>query len=186
MQLIFSALVLVLLVWGLSRRKKEKKEWVKEERYEESGDWIDKRSGERGTYGSLDEEMESDRQYIARQGRISELALLVQQYCFGMLPGLVEAPDASKKVFFTYCKSEAEGFIGQTERIRKTGYAPVSKEAYAASGEQVNALKKQVLQFCYERYPELLELQIEVIQLFDLATAAFCAKILIEAEKAGQ
>jgi len=182
MEIAFGLLVLVLIVLGLRNRKKEKKEWVKEERYDESGAWIDKRTGERGTYGSLDEEMEANRQYIAKQGKISELALAIQTFCFAQHPDYPNLSEGQIKSHLAFCKSELAGLFDQIENLTKGRGIAVAEASFSADDLR-KALKKQVLDFSFERFPKLLDLEIEQIQKFDLATELLAQKVLVEIKR---
>lgn len=179
MEYLFGILVLALLIMGLRNRKKSKKEWVKEERYEESGAWIDKRSGERGTYGSLDEEMESNRLYIAKQGKISELAQAVQSFCFAQVADFQNLDDRQLKQHLSFCKSELNGLFDQIDTFIKGQTVPMPENA-SANHANNQGLKKLLLDFAYERFPKLLDLEIEPIQKFDQTTGLVAQKILVE------
>ena len=179
MEIAFGLLVLVLIVLGLRNRKKEKKEWVKEERFDESGAWIDKRTGERGTFGSLDEEMEADRQYIARQSKISELALAIQTFCFAHHPDFPNLSDGQVKSHLAFCKSEVAGLVEQIENLTKGRGIAVAEGTFGVN-DPWKTLKKQVLDFSFDRFPKLLDLEIEQIQKFDLATEHLAKKVLGE------
>lgn len=182
MEFLFAILVLALLVLGLRNRKKSKKEWVKEERYEESGAWIDKRSGERGTYGSLDEEMEANRLYIAKQGKISELALAAQAYCFEQIIDFQHFNDKQLKAHLAFCKSELNGLFETVEAFTKGAKIPIPERSVAPN-ESTQGLKKVLLDFSFERFPKLLDLEIEQIQQFDQLTAQAAQRILAEIER---
>lgn len=182
MEIAFGLLVLALIILGLRNRKKEKKEWVKEERYEESGAWIDKRSGERGTYGSLDEEMEANRRYIAQKSKISELALALQSFCFAKRPDFQSLSDRQIKQHLAYCKSEISALFDLAENMIKDQAAGIAESDFSPNEPSV-ALKKQILNFAFERYPKLLDLEIELIQKFDLAAAHVASKILAEIDR---
>ncbi len=86
MEILFGLVVLALIIMGLRHRKKQDRKWLKEERYDESGAWIDKRAGERGTYGSRDREMEQERHLIRRSGNIEGLIHTIQTHCFEQFP----------------------------------------------------------------------------------------------------
>jgi len=182
MEIAFGILVLALIILGLRNRKKEKKEWVKEERYEESGAWIDKRSGERGTYGSLDEEMEANRRYIAAQSKISALAMATQSFCFAQHPDLQNLSDDKIKRHLALCKSEAVGLFGQIEQLTK-GKGISIVEAPLPHNEFRTALKKHVLGLSYEHFPKLLDLEIEQIQKFDLSVEHLSKRVLEEIDR---
>ena len=177
MEIAFGLLILVLIVLGLRNRKKEKKEWVKEERYDESGAWMDKRPGERGTYGSLDEEMDANRIYIAKQSKVSELALAVQSFCFAQHPDYQALSTEKLKSHLAFCKSEIDVFFDQIEALTNGKTVPISTAALP-SDDLLLALKKRLLDFSFERFPKLLDLEIEAIQKADLAAGQVAYKIL--------
>ncbi|MBC7777273.1 MAG: hypothetical protein H7246_17705 [Phycisphaerae bacterium] len=185
MEIAFGLLVLALIILGLRNRKKEKTAWVKEERYDESGQWIDKRSsGERGTYGSLDEEMEAKRRYIAKQSKISELAQIIQAFCFAQHPDFPSLSDEQIKRHLAFCKSEALGLFEQIEILTNGKEINIAETAFPADNLRT-ALKKQVLDFSFERFPKLLEAEIEQIKKFDLAAEYLASRILGEIERLG-
>lgn len=179
MEIVFALLVLALIVLGLRNRRKEKKEWVREERFDESGAWIDKRSGERGTYGSLDEEMESNRSYISRQGKVSALAQSIQTYCFEQIPDFSNRSDAALKRHFETCKSEINGYFAQIDTMLSGKGLPV-KATTPESDSLRDGLKKRILDGAYEYFPGLLDLEIHLLQQFDMATAQMADRILAE------
>ncbi len=181
MKIAFGLLVLVLIILGLRNRKKEKKEWVKEERYDESGAWIDKRSGERGTYGSHDEEMEANRRYIAKQSKVSELARSVQSFCFAQYPDFQSLSDEKIKRHLAVCKAEASWLFNFAETLTG-GKTPHIKEYALKDSPLHQTLKKLILDFSFNRFPKLLDLEIEQIKIFDLAAGQFSDKVLREIE----
>ncbi|MFN0176650.1 MAG: hypothetical protein ACKVU0_18560 [Saprospiraceae bacterium] len=182
MEIAFGLLVLALIILGLRNRKKEKKEWIKEERYEESGAWIDKRYGERGTYGSLDEEMETNRRYIATQSKISALAMATQAFCFAQHPDFQTLSDEHIKRHLAFCKSEAVGLVEQIEQLT-IGNGISSVEAPLLPNVLRTALKKHVLGLSYEHFPKLLDLEIEQIQKFDRAVEHLSKRVLEEIDR---
>ncbi len=180
MEIAFGLLVLALIILGLRNRKKEKTAWVKEDRYDESGNWIDKRSsGERGTYGSLDEEMEANRQYIAKQGKISALAQIVQAFCFAQHADYPSLSDEQIKRHLVFCKSEALGLLEQIENLLNGRGISIAETALPADNLRT-MLKKQVLNFSYEYFPKLLDVEIEQIKKFDLAAEHLANRVLGE------
>lgn len=176
MEILFGLLILALIVLGLRRRKKEDSAWRKEERYEESGAWIDKRPGERGAYGSLDEEMEANRRYIARQGRVSELAEQAQAFCFEHLPGFDVLDNAQLRQHLARCKSEIEALFQQAEEIAQGRRIAAVRQEAAANASQT-ALKKLLLDYCFEHFPALLDAEIEEIKTFDRAAEAAAMRL---------
>lgn len=182
MEILFGLLVLTLLVFGIRNRKKSKSEWLREERYDESGDWIDKRSGERGTFGSLDEEMESNRKYIAKQAKVSELAQLIQHFILDQVPDYHQLTSEKTKRFFAFCKSEANWLLGHVENLTRDQPSSVSKIDYPPS-ELRDKLKKLVLDFSFERFPQLLELEIEQVKKFDHSAEQLSERTLQEIER---
>lgn len=182
MEILFGILVLALLFIGLLNRKKSQRKWLKEERYEESGNWIDKRSGERGTFGSLDEEMESNRSYIARQSRISELALDIQGILFTYDLDFQGFNEAQIKQHLATSKSLIAGLFDQIESW-STGKPVSFSDSGISSDELQTMLKKKVLDFAFDRFPKLLDLDIEQIQKVDLAAAQLAHRLRSEVSR---
>lgn len=173
--ILFGLLILVLLAVGLTRRKKSNRAWVKEERYEETGHWVDKRPGERGTWGSLDAEMTRDRQQLVRQGRTVELAELLRAYASAHAPGFAELPEDQVRAFRSYTRTQAGQMIATIEQIRD-GQAPAAVTSVADA--QNTALKKQILDFAYRQYPALLELDIDALRGFDLVVGEWAEGVM--------
>jgi len=182
MEIIFAIAVLALLAIGLLNRKKQKKEWVKEERFEESGDWLDKRSGERGTYGSLDEEMEANRLYIAKKSKVSELALSIQAAIFAQSVDFQKLNQDQIKSHLAFCKAEIAGLFELFDQWMNGKQVATPKQMPPES-EFHAPLKKLVMDFSFERFPKLLDLEIEEIQKVDLSAAEMVSKILAEAAR---
>ena len=154
---------------GLLNRKKSKKDWIKEERYEESGNWIDKRSGERGTYGSLDEEMEANRLYISRQRKISETTQAVQGILFTQHPYYQDLSIENQKKHHSFFKAEIADLFDRVESL-KPGKPLLPEAPILPANELRTLLKKQILAYSFEAFPELLDLEIEEIKkLYDFA-----------------
>ena len=173
-------LILVLLIAGLVSRKRRSKAWLQEERYEESGNWIDKRSGERGTWGSLDQEMARERGQLVRQGRVVELADLIRQYAAEQVPGFARLPEEQVRAFRSRTRTEAAQMMTTIEQISQ-GKIPVPMPA--AGDFQHSALKKQLLDFAYRYYPALLDLDIDTIRQFDLLTGSWAETSIAGLEK---
>lgn len=182
MEILFALLVLALLVLGVLNRKKSKREWIKEERHDESGIWIDKRSGERGTFGSLDEEMESNRKYIAKQAKVSELAQIMQHFCAIQTAEYQKLSSEKTPRFFAFCKSEADWLLGHVENFTRDQPGSISNIQYPPNPLRDN-LKKRVLDFSFEHFPQLLELEIEQIKKFDNAAEQLSERTLQEMER---
>lgn len=172
--ILFGVLILVLLAAGLTRRKRSARAWVKEERYEETGHWVDKRPGERGTWGSLDAEMTRDRQQLVRQGRVVELAELLRQYITEHSLSYTTFSEEQIRAFRANTRAQAGQMITNIEQI-KDGQPPV---AVAAGDMQHGVLKKQILDFAYRHYPALLELDIDTLRSFDLAAGKWAAELM--------
>lgn len=179
MEIAFGLIVLVLIVVGLRNRKKAQKAWVKTERFEESGDWIDKRSGERGTYGSLDDEMEANRQYIAKQGKVNELAQQIQHYCFGQVPDFQALDTEQLKLHLSCCKSELTWLFEWVENST-SGHRTASAASKSSDAQHLAALKKIILDFAFERFPSLLDQEIEQIKIFDAHAGRVADNVLAE------
>ncbi|MBK9338427.1 MAG: hypothetical protein IPM98_18575 [Lewinellaceae bacterium] len=123
MEILFGLLILVLITVALLNRRREKKTWLREERYDERGDWVDKRAGERGTYGSLDAEREAERFTLTRQGRINDLALDIRNFAFEHVPGFHERSTAEIKAFTADARDHAAQLLATIEAL-KTGQIP--------------------------------------------------------------
>jgi len=177
MEIVFGLIVLVLIVFGLRNRKKEKKEWVKAERFEESGDWIDKRSGERGTYGSLDEEMEANRLFIAQKSKVSELTQAVQSFYFAQYPDFQTLTDAQIKSHLAYSKSEFFRLFDQIDVLLKGRDIQLTASEFLPDTLR-SALKKVVLDFSWVQFPKILDLEIEKIRQFDIAAEEVAGRLL--------
>jgi hypothetical protein len=159
----FGILIIILLFVGFYRRKMENRTWQREERYEESGDWIDKRSGERGSYGRRDRERESERRAVFQQGKVVKLAEETAQF--------LQVEPAKNIAFLRRQMSLisllAEAMI-QDEILPNTTTAPTP---------EVSDLKAFLLEKVYDIYPELLDLPIEKIQDFDRRLGAIAMTI---------
>jgi hypothetical protein len=179
MEILFGLLILVLLAVALLNRRREKKTWLREERYDESGSWIDKRAGERGTYGSLDAEREAERHTLTRQGRINDLALDIRNFAFEHIPGFHERSTADIKAFTTEARDRANQLFSAIEAL-KTGQIPETPDT-APDDPRTQALKKCILHFSYEHYPWLLDQDLEAIQQFDRYVAVIAQNLLAKA-----
>jgi hypothetical protein len=177
MEILFGIVILALLIWGLINRKQHRREWIKEERYEESGAWLDKRSGERGTYGSLDEEMESSRKWISMQGKANELAKNLQTTIAAQLPEYQSLEPDQQKRYFDWLKSEILNLFKRLEDL-KTGKSSPNNTLESALHPLATPLKKQVLDYCYTQFPDLLRLDIEVLKDWDQTCQQWCDRIL--------
>ncbi|MFN0014545.1 MAG: hypothetical protein ACKVU2_08350 [Saprospiraceae bacterium] len=166
MQLLFGFIILALLTAALLLRRRQKKVWLHEERQEESGTWIDKRSGERGTYGSLDAEREAERHALSRQGRINDLALDIRNYAFEHIPGFHGRSDADIRDFTAFARSEAGRVFAAAEAML-TGDIPEASPAANNDDPHAQAVKKRLLDFAYEQFPKLLDLELDAIRQFD-------------------
>ncbi len=175
--ILFGVLILVLLAAGLTRRKRSARAWVKEERHEETGHWVDKRPGERGTWGSLDAEMTQDRQQLVRQGRVVELAELLRAYSLAHQPGVGDLSEEQARIFRSYTRKQAAQIIAMMEQL-KNGQVPVAITTVVHSPH--SALKKQVLDFAYRHYPALLELDIDTLRGFDAVVGQWVEEVMEE------
>jgi hypothetical protein len=165
------------LVWGLVNRKKRKTAWINEERFEESGSWIDKRSGERGTYGSLDDEMEANRQHISLQSKVSELAQSIQSEMSKQLPEFQTKTHDDLKRHFSLIKSELLDFFVQCQGLLK-GKSVRQIPKNHALNPLATHLKKSVLNYSYQHFPELLQLDIKILKQLDDDCEIMCNRIL--------
>lgn len=183
MEILFGLLLLVLLVWGLRSRKKEQTTWLKEERYEESGAWLDKRSSERGTFGSLDDEMEQERRNVRSQSNSKELSHLISSYCFRELPDFSSLEDAPTQQCLGFIQKQAATVISILEEMLETSTVPTPLSPVQTDERHRLALKKKVLDFSFDRFPKLLDLEIETIKEFDAWAEQIVASILAEIER---
>lgn len=179
MTILFALLILLLLTVGLLNRKKSKKEWIKEERYEESGNWLDKRSGERGTYGSLDKEMEANRLYISRQRKIKDTTQAVQGILFAQHPNYQDLSLEKQKKHHSFCESEIAGLFDQIESLQN-GKTLQGVAALLPPDTLRTLLKKQILADSFEAFPKLLDLEIEEIRKLDAAVDQIAERILVK------
>ncbi|MCB9305682.1 MAG: hypothetical protein H6565_03705 [Lewinellaceae bacterium] len=182
MEIAFGIAVVLILVIGLVNRRKQKRAWVQEERYDESGNWIDKRSGERGTYGSLDAEREQERASLSRQGKIAELADLIRAFAAANAIASHEGSDTQKREFNTATRRHAAEMIEMIESLL-AGKEPASPVTTGQDGALASALKKQALDFSYARFPALLDLDLEQIRKYDALTGAWAAKVCSELQQ---
>lgn len=167
METLFGLAVLVLIILGLRYRKKQKREWLKEERFDESGAWIDKRAGERGTFGSLDEEREAERQRQSRTGKIEALAWLLQNWVFEHYPGFHTLDDKHIREYLAFNKTQATTFIGVIGSLLQD-QMPDAPARLPEENTLNLTLKKQILNFSYEEFPKLLDHELEAIKRLDL------------------
>ena len=176
MEILFGLIVLALIIAGLRRRKKQDRKWLQEERYDESGAWIDKRGGERGTYGSRDREMEQERMGISRSGKIEGLTLLLQNHCFEQYPGLFPLGEAPMKRWLAFSREKSAAFAGVIEGLC-TGHPPEPPPPPARNDAGRDALKKKILDYSYDRFPALLDLDLDIIKQFDRLAARLADEI---------
>ncbi|MBL7775732.1 MAG: hypothetical protein JNK89_06990 [Saprospiraceae bacterium] len=174
--MLFGLLILVLLLAGLYYRRQQRRQWVAEERYDDSGAWLDKRSGERGTYGSLDAEREQARNQIAQKGRATELARLWRAYLFDQHPGFNQLTDAEIRRFTDFAREKTARLLADVTAL-PDGQWP-DAEPPADDQPHLAALKKIALDFCYANYPKLLDLDLEHLRRLDQLAAAAAAALL--------
>lgn len=183
MGILFGLLVITLLAWGLWSRKKQRVSWTKEERYEESGAWLDKRAGERGTFGSLDAEMEQERGHLRLQADAAELSRIIRAYCFVEYPGFSSLAEEPTRKCLNLIKIQAATIIATIEKVLETSAVPDLPSQPSADEQHTLTLKKKVLEFSFDRFPKLLDLEIETIKKFDAWTTHILAVILVEIEQ---
>jgi uncharacterized lipoprotein NlpE involved in copper resistance len=163
--IIIAVSIVVLLVVGFQNRKKEKKAWLREERYEDSGEWLDKRAGERGTYGRVDREMETDRKQAFREGQILELAKQLANWS-----GLAETKN------WVFLKEKALEIMDLAEKTMASKSTPTPLSDI--SGESATALKKQILAWLYANTSLLERAEIEQIRDLDAAVERVAASVV--------
>jgi len=182
MELVFGLFILIVLVVGLLYRRKQNKTWVQEERYDESGAWVDKRAGERGTFGSLDAEMEAERRNLRRKDQVNELSRLIRNYAIEHYPGFHERSDAQIMAYNNFVKMQAVPFVTMTEQLL-AGQKPGAISQPSSDAPHILAIKKMILDFSYRHFPALLDLEIETIREFDRHAEYLAAKLV---EKIGE
>ena len=166
--ILFGLAVLVLIGVAWYTRRQQKQEWIDNERYDESGDWLDKRSGERGTYGSLDSEMETSRKSTFKKGAELELARLIQSFAFEELDGFHTQEDDEILRFNKHSKKEATRVILLIEAVLKGKPFHSEEQEEGPSHPKADLLKKKMLEFTYAEFPAVLEQPIERIQAMDI------------------
>lgn len=178
LEITFGIAIVLILIVGLMNRRKQNKAWLEQERREESGAWIDKRSGERGAFGSLDAEREAERFSLTRQGRVNDLALEIRNYAFEHIPGFSDLSDDQIRAFTVVAREQSGKIFIAAESVQR-GQLPEFKGPYEASGDRVQALKTIILNRLYEQFPALLSQELDLIRQLDAYTA-FAAKSLVE------
>lgn len=165
-EIAFGLIILVLIVLAFYNRRKQNKTWLKEERYEESGDWIDKRAGERGAYGSLDAIREAERHGLSRQSRIADAALDIRNYAFEHIPGFHERSDEQVRDFTAAARARVSQLFDSIDKM-KNGQTPATPDTAAAGNAHAAALKKIMLDAAYVQFPWLLDQEIETLKQLD-------------------
>ncbi len=181
MEIAFGLLVLVLIALAVWRRRKENNDWIAEERHEESGGWLDKRSGERGTYGSLDAEREAERHALNRQGRINDLALELRNYAFEYIPGFHQRSDEQIKAYNTLARQQVAVFFAMVEAL-KNGREPEPVTAAPPAGAHAQALQKILLNAAYSQFPWLLDQEIRILRQLDQAAGKIAGHMADQAQ----
>ncbi len=177
MQLIIALVILILIVAALLNRRRQRNSWVAEERRDESGNWIDKRSGERGAYGSLDAEMEAERYALTRKGRINDLALLLRSYAFEQVPQFHTGSDDQIKAFTTLARNRASQLFGQIDALL-AGRMPEAEPVQTPVDEHQPAVKKLIMEYCYEQFPALFDMDLDRIKHFDRLANAMAGALV--------
>jgi hypothetical protein len=154
--LLFGCLVIALLGIGWYRRRQEDRAWYQQERHEESGEWIDKRPGERGTYGSLDREREAERAAVFQAGRTRALA---ESMCRFLQMSATPLPAAVLQ--------KAGRMMQLAETLATAKMIALPPNVSILEEEQVHALKKHVLDILYDYYPSILDADVQQIQYLD-------------------
>jgi len=164
---IFGLAVIVLMLVGFYRRKQADRTWIQEERYEDSGDWLDKRSGERSSYGRLDREREDERRKVFAQGQMQDLAAQIGRF--------LQLPPGTQTAYLR----EKTAYISMlAETLMQHKILPDVRNIEADPQPETTALKKHILQWIYDTYPVLLELPIEQIKDLDRRIEAVAADMI--------
>ncbi len=172
MELYFSIAILLLLVLGLWQRNKKEKALRQDEAADESGEWIERRSGERGTYGMLDRERETARKHIHYQSQIDELALLVRRWFFESYPGYHALEDHRLRGHTQFCKAQLLDFARQLPVLPKA----VDPPAMTHTGDPT--LCQIIRQFSFQLYPGMLDLDTESLQRLDTRVGLLASDLI--------
>lgn len=143
------------MLWPCTAAKKQDKDWIKEERYEESGDWIDKRPGERGSYGRLDREREAERADIYHAGRIQELIREIEKE-MDWIPGR----------HTRLIREKVDSLIVWVNMIQ-AGKNIAQPTDISVANEQAEVLKKIILKTFFDLFPDLLNADIQHLKFLD-------------------
>ena len=162
----FGLFILLILIVAFYNRRKQNKTWLKEERYEESGDWIDKRSGERGAYGSLDALREAERHGLSRQSRIADAALDIRNYAFEHISGFHERSDTQVRDFTAAARAQVSQLFDVIDKM-KNGQMPAAPDTAPTGHAHAGALKKIMLDAAYAQFPWLTDQEIEALKQLD-------------------
>lgn len=179
MGIAFGLFVLVIFIVALYNRRKQDKAWVADERHEETGHWIDKRAGERGTFGSLDAIREAERSSLSRQGRIGDVVLDIRNYAFEHIPGFHERSDEQIRAFTAAARTQVSRLFDILDTW-KNGRAPEAPESAAADDPHSRALKKIMLDAVYAQFPWVLDQDIATIQQFDRVAGHMAAALVTQ------
>lgn len=165
-EIAFGLLILGLIALALYRRRKQDQTWRREERREESGDWLDKRAGERGAYGSLDAEREAERHALSRQSRIADAALAIRNYAFDHVAGFHERGDAALRAFTAAARAQVSALFEIADTM-KSGQLPAPPDTAPTDDQHVRAVKKIMLDAAYAQFPWLLDQEIAALRALD-------------------
>lgn len=172
----FGLFILFILIAAFYNRRKQNKTWLKEERYEESGDWLDKRSGERGAYGSLDALREAERHGLSRQSRIADAALDIRNYAFEHIPGFHERSDEQVRDFTAKARAQVSQLFDMVDKM-KNGQTPEIPGTEPAGHAHAAALKKIMLDAAYVQFPWLLDQEIGALKRLDKIAESLAAAL---------
>lgn len=173
-EIAFGLLILALIFLAFYHRRKQNKAWLREERYEESGAWIDKRSGERGAYGSLDALREAERHGLSRQSRIADASLDIRNYAFEHLPGFHERSDEQVRDFTKKARAQVSQLFDIIDQM-KNGKMPEAPDTAPADDPHVQSFKKIMLDAAYAQFPWLLDQEIEALKQLDKVAESLAA-----------
>ncbi|HMX41985.1 MAG TPA: hypothetical protein PK971_11740 [Saprospiraceae bacterium] len=168
MEIVFALIMLTLLVVAWRSYRKGNADWLRQERYEESGAWLDKRAGERGSYGSLDEEMEQERRLMRREAAGAELADLLRLHLFRASPTVfAELRDDQIRRIKASTEGWAQSVVSAAEQLMRQGRLDPGPHHVALASEPALLLKKKAMDFLFHFYPKLLEAEIEQLKNLD-------------------
>lgn len=117
MQIIIATLLIVLIYLALQQRKKEKQEFIQEDRDEESGRYWDKT--EQDWTSKREQAMLSERQNIYQQSSAEALKKQMMHFLYAQYPKLADLDSKGYAQLNALLSREAEQILKEVERLVK-------------------------------------------------------------------